>query len=152
MKLQLEDFQWYQRASGSSKGLEPVSSMSAVSESAACLPSPVADSPSALPLPPPVSNSSGLFTRCKSLYVSCCTVLLYFSRNCVVRLKMFIFCVFMYYLCEKYYKPILVQCYIADCFRWAPWLTLLDFTNKLDFWIYMFLERNLFVCRGLNGI
>ena len=39
---------------------------------------------------------------------------------------MFIFCVFMYYLCEKYYKPILVQCYIADCFSWAPWLTLLD--------------------------
>lgn len=33
---------------------------------------------------------------------------------------------FMYYLCEKYYKPITVQYYIADCVSWIPRLTLLD--------------------------
>ena len=32
----------------------------------------------------------------------------------------------MYYLREKYYKPITVQYYIADC---VSWVTLLDFTN-----------------------
>ena len=32
----------------------------------------------------------------------------------------------MYYLCEKYYKPIMVQYYIADCVSWVPRLTLLD--------------------------
>ena len=40
-----------------------------------------------------------------------------------------IFCVcllLMYYLCEKYYKPIPVQYYIADCVSWVPRLTLLD--------------------------
>ena len=46
-----------------------------------------------------------------------CLVLLYFSRYYIVRLKMFLFfCVFpIYYLCEKYYKPISVQYYIAKC-------------------------------------
>ena len=39
---------------------------------------------------------------------------------------------FMYYLCEKYYKPITGQCYIAHCVSWVPRLTLLDLTNKLD--------------------
>ena len=38
----------------------------------------------------------------------------------------------MYYLCEKYYKLITVQYYIADCVSWVPRLTLLDLTNKLD--------------------
>ena len=31
-----------------------------------------------------------------------------------------------YYLCEKYYTPITVQYYIADCVSWVPRLTLLD--------------------------
>ena len=26
----------------------------------------------------------------------------------------------MYYLCEKYYVPITVQYYIADCVSWVP--------------------------------
>ena len=42
---------------------------------------------------------------------------------------MFILCVcllFTYYLCEKYYKPITVQYYVADCICWVPRLTLLD--------------------------
>ena len=32
----------------------------------------------------------------------------------------------MYYLCEKYYKPIKVQDYIADDVSWIPRLTFLD--------------------------
>ena len=32
----------------------------------------------------------------------------------------------MHYLCEKYYKPITVQYYIADCVSWVPRLTWLD--------------------------
>ena len=27
---------------------------------------------------------------------------------------------------EKYYKPITVQYYVANCVSWVPWLTLLD--------------------------
>ena len=29
----------------------------------------------------------------------------------------------MYYLCKKYYKPITIQYYIADCVSWVPRLT-----------------------------
>ena len=65
-------------------------------------------------------------------------VVLYYPcllRYCTLRLKMLdslcIF-VFMYYLCEKYHKPITAECYIADCLSWVPRLTLLDLTNKLD--------------------
>ena len=39
----------------------------------------------------------------------------------------------MYYLCEKCYKPIAVQYYIADCVSWVPRLTLLDFQTN---WTY----------------
>ena len=53
-----------------------------------------------------------------------CTTLLYFSRYCTVRLSIFIFVfVFIYYLCEKYYKPIALQYYIADCVNSVPRLT-----------------------------
>ena len=83
-------------------------------------------------LPPPVSNSC-LFTLCQSLYTSCCTGWLYFSRYSTLRLKLFYFVfVSMYYLCEKYYQPITVQYYTADCVSWAPRLTLLDLqTNSI---------------------
>lgn len=40
-------------------------------------------------LPPPANNSSCLFTGWQPLYASCCTVLLYFSRCCTVRLNVF---------------------------------------------------------------
>ena len=63
-------------------------------------------------------------------------VLLYFSRYCTVRLKCFLsfLCLFfMYYLCEKYYKPITVQYYITDCVSWVPRLTLLDLRTN---WSY----------------
>ena len=53
--------------------------------------------------------------------------LLYFSRYCVVRLRMFIFGVCLScIICEKYYRPITGQYYIADRVSWVPGLTLLD--------------------------
>ena len=67
---------------------------------------------------------------CQLLY---CTTVLFKVLQCKIKNVFFIFCVFlMYYLCEKYYKPITVQYYIADCVSWVPRLTLLDLTNKLD--------------------
>ena len=38
----------------------------------------------------------------------------------------------MYYLCEKYYKPITLQYYTADCVSWVPRLTV-GLMNKLNF-------------------
>ena len=49
----------------------------------------------------------------------------------------------MYYLCEKYYKPITVQYYIADCVSWVPRLTLLDLGTN---WIYERALKTEFVC------
>ena len=49
------------------------------------------------PLPPPVSNCPGLFTCCQPLRASC-TVLLYFSRSCSVRLKCSLFFVLVFYI------------------------------------------------------
>ena len=116
-----------------------VPSTSGMSEIAAYPPSPIADDPTIsylLSLLQSV-NFSCLFTQCQPLYASCCTVLPYFSRYCTVRLKCFIFCVclfFMYYLYEKYCKPIItVQYYIADCVSWVPKLTLLDLRTN---WTY----------------
>ena len=51
--------------------------------------------------------------------------------------SLFFVFVFMYYLCEKYYKPITVQYYIANCVSWVPRLTLLDLRTN---WTY---ERTL---------
>ena len=41
--------------------------------------------------------------------------------------------IFMYYLCEKYYKPTTVQYYIVNCVSWVPRLTLLDLQTN---WSY----------------
>ena len=57
------------------------------------------------PLPPLVSNSSCLVTRCQPLCATCCTGLLYFSRYCTLRLKMFTFCV--WFLCAICVKSII---------------------------------------------
>ena len=51
--------------------------------------------------PPPVSNSSCLFTCCQPPYVSCYTVLLYFSRYCSL--------CFLYFLCLLVFYVLLVQ-------------------------------------------
>ena len=75
------------------------------------------------PLPPPVGNSSCLLTRCQPLYDSCCAVLLYFSRSCIVRIKMFslFFVCFLCIICvKKYNKPITVQYYIANYVSLVP--------------------------------
>ena len=108
-------------------------SMSDMSEITA-YPTSIAESPSALPSPtsspPPVSNSSFLSTQCH------CCMQLYCTFKDTVRLKMFIFCVglfFMYYLCEKYYKPITIQYYIANCVSWVPRLILLDLGTNLTY-------------------
>ena len=60
----------------------------------------------------------------------------------------FTFCVgfFIYYLCEKYYKPITVQ-YYTNCVSWVPRLTLL--TCKQSGFMNTLLEWNSFICRGL---
>ena len=66
---------------------------------------------------------------CQLLY---CTTVLLKVPHCRVKNVFFIFCAcfFMDYLCEKYYKPITVQYYIADCVSWVPRLTLLDSWKK----------------------
>ena len=41
----------------------------------------------------------------------------------------------MYYLYEKYYKPIIIQCYKVICACWVPKLTWLDLrTNSYCSW------------------
>ena len=39
----------------------------------------------------------------------------------------------MYHLCEKYYKPIIVQYYITNCISWLRRLTSLDLRTN---WTY----------------
>ena len=69
---------------------------------------------------------------CQLLY---CTTALFKVLYCKIKNVLFIFlCLFfMYYLCEKYYKPITVQYYIASCVSWVPRLTLLDLRTN---WTY----------------
>ena len=80
-------------------------------------------------------------------------VLLYFSRYYTLRLKMFslffVF-VFMYYLCENYYKPIIVQYCIANCVSWEPMLTLLKLWTKKFGLMNTLLEQSSCLCRGLT--
>ena len=45
---------------------------------------------------------------------------------CKIKNVLFLYLFFMYYLCEKYCKPITVQYYIANCVSWVPRLTLMD--------------------------
>ena len=54
---------------------------------------------------------------------------------CKIKNIVFIFvCVFfVYYLCEQYYKLIMIQYYIADPVSWVPRLTLLDLQTS---WTY----------------
>ena len=84
---------------------------------------------------------------CQLLY---CTTVLFKVLYCTIRFKLFsLFFVFflMYCLCEKYYKPITVQYYIADCISWVPRLCWAygqtRLTNALQEW-------NAFVCMVLT--
>ena len=49
------------------------------------------------------------------------------------KLKMFCFFVFMHYLCEKYYLPIALWYYIANCVNWVPRPTFLDLQISCTF-------------------
>ena len=51
--------------------------------------------------------------------------------------SLFFVFVFMCDLCEKYYRPITVQYYIANCVSWVPRLTLLDLQTN---WTYEQIE------------
>jgi len=53
-----------------------------------------------------------------------CTTVLFKVQDCKINFFLYLF--FMYYLCEKFYKHITIQYYIADCASWVPRLTLLD--------------------------
>ena len=55
-----------------------------------------------------------------------------------------------YYLCDKYYKPLTAQYYIAKCVSWLPRLTLLGYL-QIGL-INVLSEQNLFMCRGLIDI
>ena len=83
---------------------------------------------------PEYSSTVSLFLVC-SLDASLCmpVIVLFEVLYCKIKMFFFNFCVFlMYYLYEKYSKPITVWHYIANCASWVPRLTLLDLTNKLD--------------------
>ena len=61
---------------------------------------------------------------CQLLY---CTTVLFKVLYCKITNVYFFVCFLCtYYLCEKYYKPIIVQYYIADCVSWVPRLILLE--------------------------
>ena len=79
---------------------------------------------------------------------------------------MFSFCVclfFMYCLCEKYYKPITIQYYIADCVSCAPRLTLLDlrtrsqngtclYVGDIHTHIYIYMYVCIYTCVYIYGL
>ena len=76
-----------------------------------------------------------------------CTIVLFKVLYSKIKNVFFIFCLFfMYYLCEKYYKPIRVQYFIADCVSSVPRLTLLGLQIAL---MNVLSEWNSFVCRRL---
>ena len=122
-------------------------------KAAACPLSPIADDPSALPSPTSSPSSSQELLLC-SLDARLCipAVVLYYCALQGTILKdlniFFTFCaclIFIYYLCEKYYKPITVWYHEADCVSQVPRLTLLDLMNKLDL---RTCSQN--VCRGFT--
>ena len=74
------------------------------------------------------SSSDVAGTAKKHQLLYCPTVLfkVLYSKITNVFFIFFVFLFFMYFLCEKYYKLITVQYYIADCVSRVPRLTLLD--------------------------
>ena len=93
-----------------------------MSEAAVCPPSPLADGPSALPSP--TSSSSPVTQLAGSLDASpVCqpswwtTVLLKVLQY--IKNVFSLFCFYVLFV-WKYYKPITVQYYIADCVSWGP--------------------------------
>ena len=109
-----------------------IPSASGVNEIAACPRSPIAENPSALlslaVSPSQLSNFLPVHSmptpECHLLH---CATVLFKVLYCNIKNACFCLCLlFMYYLCEKYYKPITVQHCIADWVTWVSRLTLLD--------------------------
>ena len=125
-------------------------------ETAACVPSPIADDPSALPSPTPSPSSSQLLFLpihlmpvpvCHLLY---CTTVLF--KALYLEINFFFGLLFMSCLCEKYYKPITVQYYIVSCVSWICRLTLLDLMNELDYWTHSQNRTHLYIGCFLNSL
>ena len=71
-----------------------------------------------------IGDVAGTAKKCQLLYH---TTIFFKVLYCKIKNVFFMFYLFlMYYLCEKYYKPIAVQYYIADHVIWLPRLTSLD--------------------------
>lgn len=100
------------------------------------------------PLLPPANNSSCLFmmpaSGCQLLY---CTTVLFKVLYCKTEHIFFIFVCFLYCLCKKYYKPITVQYFTADCVSWISRAILLDLQINRTYKHTH--EWNSSVCRGL---
>ena len=99
-QMSLDHF--FKRVAGneSSTQPKPVPSVSGMSETAACPPSPLADEPSALnrlPPPLPLPTSSHLFPWCRSAPVSSCCSVLFKALCCKVK-SIFVCLFFMYCL------------------------------------------------------
>ena len=74
-------------------------------------------------------------SKCKSSGDVAGTAVLFKVLYCKIKNVFFTFYIclfFMYCLCEKSYKPITVQYYIADCISWVPRLNFVELSNKLD--------------------
>ena len=124
----------------SSKESEPVLLMSEVNEIAACPPSAIADNPSCLPCPHLLSSLQSVTLPACSLNASprLPAVALYYCafQGMYYKIKntlFFLHFIFMYYLCEKYYKPTTVQYFITNHVNWVPRLTLLDLRANLTY-------------------
>ena len=97
-----------------------------MNEVAACPRSPIAENPSAL-LSPPVSPSplSNLLPV-HSMPTPECQLYCNIKNAYFLFVSALFFCIFVFFLCEKYHKPITVQHCIADWVSWVSRLTLLD--------------------------
>ena len=91
------------------------------------------------------------FQRCQ--LVLACPIVQVSAHVCMIpkRLKkcfLYFFCVcfFMYNLCEKYYKPIIMQYCTVGCGSWVPRLALLNL--QINVFARTLSEWNLFRCRG----
>ena len=76
------------------------------------------------------------------------SVLLYFSRYCTIKNVFFIFvCIFkMSYLCEKHYKLITIQYYVADCVSWVPKANFVGLKELMGL-MTVLMKRSVFIWR-----
>ena len=132
---------------------------SAAGDTTARPPSPTAADPSALPSPTSSpSSSQSLFLPVHSMPAPVCQLLSWTTvlfKELYYKIKNGFVCVcllVMYYLCEKYYKPIRVQYYIANCVSRVPRLDLLDLWTNWTYDCTLRIELTQFKCKGLTVI